>query len=147
MLSVASSSLPLALGQVANEAVARVVYSYDYRAALSLRGTQTLNGASCNLLELTAKTADATTYGKILLWVDSNDDRPPKAELYASSGKLLKSALYEDYQRILGKDRPMRIQISDEVRKGDVSILEFSKLRLVDLRESDYEKANLKYIH
>jgi outer membrane lipoprotein-sorting protein len=132
------------LGQVANGDVARVVYSYDYTPAL--RGTDILNGLSSKVLELAAKTPEAT-YGKIILWVASSDSRPIKAEFYASSGKLLKTAMYTGYQRILSKDRPMRIEIADEVRKGDISTLDFTKLRLVDLPESEYEKDNLKYIH
>lgn len=132
------------LGQVANGDVARVVYSYDYKA--SLVGTETFAQASCNVLELIAKTPEAT-YGKIRMWVDAGNNRPLKAEFYASTGKLLKTGLYDDYQRVLGKDRPMRVAITDAVRKGDVTTLEISNMRISDFPESDFAKGNLKYAH
>ena len=53
------------LGQVSNGDVARVIYSYDHTP--TLKGSETFDGAECHILELTAKTPEAT-YGKILLW-------------------------------------------------------------------------------
>jgi outer membrane lipoprotein-sorting protein len=132
------------LGQVANGDVARVIYSYDYKA--SLAGTDIFGQTSCKVLELSAKTAEAT-YGKIRMWVDAQNDRPLKAEYYTSTGKLLKTGLYEDYQRILGKDRPMRITIADAVRKGDMTALELSRMRIADLPDSDFSKDTFKYAH
>ena len=132
------------LGQVSNGDVARVVYSADYQP--SLKGSEQVDGTPCNELELNAKTPEAT-YGRILLWADAANDRPLKAEFYAPGGKLLKTAVYKDYRLVLGKSRPMRTEIVDDVRTGDATTLDETNLHIDNRPDSDYEKDNLKYVH
>ena len=78
-----------------------------------------------------------------MLWADASNDDPIKAEFY-SDDKLLKSAVYKGYQVVLGKARPLHIEISDAVSKGDVTSLDQQNLRIANLPASDYEKDNLK---
>jgi outer membrane lipoprotein-sorting protein len=131
------------LGQVANGDVARVVYHYDYTAqALS---ADNFNGERCKRLELNAKTNDAT-YGKIVLWIDEDNSRPRKAQFYALSGKMLKTAYYQDYENVLGKMRPMRVVIEDALRDGEKTIMDWSNMKIANLPDSQFRKDNMKYV-
>jgi outer membrane lipoprotein-sorting protein len=132
------------LGQVANGDVARVVYHYDYSA--QSMNPEKLNGDDCNKLELTAKTDDAT-YGKIVLWVDADNSRPRKAQFYASTGKLLKTAYYQGYEQVMGKQRPMTTVIEDELHDGEKTIMQWSNFRSETLPDSQFRKDSLKYLH
>lgn len=131
------------LGAVSNADVARVVYSYDYGA--KLLGTETLTTVACNKLELTPKTPEAA-YGRIVLWADVRTHQPIQAQFYATTGKLLKTAFYKGYQASLGKERPMLVEIRDEIREGEVSHLEYSNFRIANTPDSYFTKENLRYV-
>ncbi len=127
------------LGQISNGDVARVVYSLDYNA--TLLGKE----GEYSKLELTAKTKDAT-YSRILLWTDTENFAPQKAEFYAASGKLLKTALYKSYSMVLGKERPKILEIHDELRKDEYSIMEYSNMKVDDTPKAFFQEAYLKHI-
>ncbi len=131
------------LGQIANGDVARVVYSLDYEPK-SL-GREKLGEADCTKLELSPKT-DQATYGRIVLWVEAGSFRPVKAEYYTTSGRLLKTAFYKGYTRILGEDRPMVLEIHDELHKGEYSVMEYSNLAVTDTPDAFFQKDYLKHI-
>ena len=131
------------LGSVSNADVARVVYSYDYDA--TLLGTENVPPVMCHKLELKPKTP-AAAYGRIVLWAEVRTKQPVQAQFYATTGKLLKTAFYKDYQPVLGKDRPMLVEIRDDIRDGEVSKLEYSNLRIASKPDSYFTKENLRYI-
>jgi len=132
------------LGQISNGDVARVVYSLDYDARLS--GEEKFEkGMECVKLKLMAKTKQAT-YSRIILWVEKESLKPEKAEFYAISGKLLKTAFYKGYKKVLGKERPLLLEIHDEFRKGEYSIIEYSNMKIVDTPSAFFQKTYLKHI-
>ena len=131
------------LGDVSNGDVARVVYHLDYEAKALQKGV--FNGIECLKLKLKAKTKSAV-YDRIVLWVEKNSFKPLKGDFYAVSGKLLKTGYYKDYINVLGKKRPMVLEIHDELRKGQYSIMEYSNMRLEDTPEAYYQKTYLKHI-
>lgn len=109
-------------GNASNGDVARTNYAVDYDAAF-LR-TEKVDGADCHVLELTARRKGAT-YRKVRLWLRAADTRPIKADFFLASGKHLKSATYDRYQEIGGKLLLRRMTISDQVRKGSRSVIEY----------------------
>ncbi len=131
------------VGQVSYGDVARVVYSYDYIVASDQ--VERVDEKELIRLSLTPKTKEAT-YGKIVLWVAAETYKPRKAQFYALSGKLLKTAYYKGYTEVLGKERPMIIEIHDELRKGEVSLMEYSHMQAANLPASYFQKEYLKYV-
>jgi outer membrane lipoprotein-sorting protein len=131
------------LGAVSNADVARIIFSYDYQA--KLLGTETVETVSCHKLELTPKTPEAA-YGKVVLWADTRTNQPVQAQFYAGTGKLLKTAFYKGYQLVLGKERPMLVEIRDEIREGEVSRLDYSNLRIANTPDSYFTKENLRFV-
>jgi outer membrane lipoprotein-sorting protein len=128
-------------GQVANGDLARANFAGDYNATI-LR-TDSINGEKYYVLELTGVDR-GVTYHKVLYWVRQSNFWPYRAEFYSLSNRLLKTARYENFQPVLGKQRPTRIVMEDAMRKGAQSLLEYSDMTLKDLPDKIFTKDYLK---
>ena len=80
-------------------------------------GEDTVDGRKHWKLEATAKDA-SVSYPKRIIWIDDEYRIPTKQELYALSGLLLKTWTMSDIKQIDGKNVPMKMVISDELKKG-----------------------------
>lgn len=96
-------------GDFANGDIMRVNYVADYKAARVPSADPQVFA-----LDLKAKTAEAT-YDRIKLWMSKNKQLPVKAEYYAASGKLLRTATFEDVKSFRGLERPSRIVMHNEL--------------------------------
>ncbi len=96
---------------------------------IELRGSDTLNGRECFVLELTAK-VDQVSYYRRTLWVDKTSYLPVKVELYAKSGKLMKEITITDFKQIGGRNYPTRITMIDKLRKNTYTELVLTNVKL-----------------
>ena len=128
-------------GQVANGDLARANFAGDYNATI-LR-TDTIDGENYYVLELVGVDR-SVTYHKVLYWVGQSNFWPYRAEFYSLSDRLLKTARYENFQMILGKQRPSRLVMEDAMRKGEKSVLDYSAMKLRDLPDKIFTKDYLK---
>ena len=128
-------------GQVANGDLARANFAGDYNATI-LR-TDTIDGEKYYVLELTGVDR-SVTYHKVLYWVRQSNFWPYRAEFYSLSDRLLKTSRYENFQPLLGKQRPTRLVMEDALRKGEESVLEYSEMKLRDLPDKIFTKDYLK---
>ena len=110
-------------GDASNGDVARTNYAADY-TPVYVR-TEKIGVEDCFVLELTAKRKGAT-YQRILFWVRALDSRPVKAEYYLTSGKLIKSATFDEYMTVGGRTQLCRFTLYDEIRHNSHSVLEYS---------------------
>ena len=110
-------------GDASNGDVARTNYSADYTAAYVR--TEKVGGEECYVLNLTAKRKGAT-YQQIAFWVRVQDARPVRAEFHLTSGKLIKSATFDDFITIGGRSQLRRMTLYDEIRHNSHSVLEYS---------------------
>lgn len=128
-------------GQVANGDLARANFAGDYIPTLV--GEETVDGRRAHLLELAARDR-SVTYAKVRYWVAADDQHPLKAEFYSLSGKLLKTALYQDFREMAGRVRPTRLVIDDALKAGERSILTYQSMDLRDLPERMFTSEYLK---
>ena len=128
-------------GQVSNGDIARANFSGDYDPRLLY--TEMRDGIECYALELTA-TERSVTYAKVMLWVRKLNNYPQRAEFYSVSGRLLKSATYENFQTLLGRVRPTRMVLKDAVKKGEESVMDYSNMKLRDLPDRMFTKEYLR---
>ncbi|HKO87919.1 MAG TPA: outer membrane lipoprotein-sorting protein [Burkholderiales bacterium] len=128
-------------GQVANGDLARANFAGDYTPKL-LR-TEEADGEKCYVLELTAVDR-GVTYGRVIYWVRQGNYWPHKAEFYSLSGRLLKTARYQNFETMGERVRPTRLLMEDALRKGEQSTLDYSELRLRDLPDKIFSKDYLK---
>jgi outer membrane lipoprotein-sorting protein len=128
-------------GQVANGDLARTQFAKDYEARLV--GSEKIDGKDHHVLELTA-TERGMTYPKIRYWVRASDLHPHRAEFHAMSGKLLKTCRFENYQTLGGRVRPTRLVMTDALKEGDESVLDYSGLAARGLPARMFTKEYLK---
>ena len=128
-------------GQVANGDLARANFSGDYNPRI-IR-TDTIDGEKYYVLELLGVDR-GVTYHKVLYWVQQSNFWPYRAEFYSLSDRLLKTARYENFQLVLGEQRPTRLVMTDALRTGEESVLEYSKMKLRDLPDKVFTKDYLK---
>lgn len=121
------------MGRVSNADVARVVYNLDY----SVESLEDEGGIT--KMTLTAKTKGAA-YKSINLWIEKETFKPIKAEFFALSGKLLKTAHYKGYKEILGKERPTILEIHDAIKESEVSVMEYSDIKIEDTPDAHFQK-------
>ena len=128
-------------GEVANGDLARANFTGDYKAKL-LR-TEMIDGEKYNVLELTA--ADrGVAYQRVVYWVRESDSAPYKAQFYSMSNRLLKTCTYGKYEKMLGKLRPTQLVMTDALREGERSVLDYSKMKLRELPDKVFTKDYLK---
>jgi len=86
------------------------------------------------------------SYPKRRAWVDAEYMLPTKEELYAKSGKLLKSTSLSNIEKIQGRWFPKRFVFKDELKRnsrGTEWIIDEIKFN-IDIPESRFSKANLR---
>ena len=110
-------------GDASNGDVARTNYATDY-TPVYLR-TEKVGAEECYVLSLTARRKGAT-YQNIIYWVRVQDDRPVRAEFHLTSGKLIKSATFDDFSVVAGHAQLRRMTLYDEIRHSSHSVLEYS---------------------
>ncbi len=112
-------------GDASNGDVARTNYAADY-TPVYLRDEK-VGTEECHVLDLTAKRKGAT-YQRILFWVRIEDARPVKAEFYLTSGKHIKSATFDDFMNVGGRNQLRRMTLYDEIRHNSHSVLDYSNI-------------------
>jgi outer membrane lipoprotein-sorting protein len=110
-------------GDFNNGDVLRVNYVADYAAKLTPSGDDKLW-----LIELAAKSKEAA-YDRIKLWMTKAQQQPTKAEYYAASGKLIRSAQFEDVKSFHGHERPAHI-----VMRNELATKRFSEMTMLDMK-------------
>lgn len=128
-------------GMVAYGDLARANFLGDYDPTL-LR-TEEVNGAAHHVLELNAVDR-SVTYHRVIYWVNAANDRPYKAEFYTVSGRLMKTAFYENFQEMAGELRPTRLVMINALREGEQSVLEYDDMQLKKLEDKIFTKGYLK---
>jgi outer membrane lipoprotein-sorting protein len=129
------------IGEAANGDIARVNFSDDYSP--TLLKSENIEGLDYYVLELLARDG-RVTYNRIVLWVQKENCHPFKAEFYAVSGRLLKTASYEDYRPMAGKLRPARLVLNDPLVRGQQSIIEYSQVTPAKLPDKFFTEQHLK---
>lgn len=111
-------------GDFSNADVMKVNYRADYDALIIEKDLKTIK------LELRSK-SDGTAYAKILLAVDAQSFQPQEAQYFGTSGKMLRSATFEEVKEFQnGYHRPSRITMKNEVSPGRKSVVEFRSVRV-----------------
>jgi len=128
-------------GQVANGDLARANFSGDYTP--NIVKSETIDSEQFHVIELKALDR-SVTYDRVLYWVNKANDRPMKAEFYATSGRLLKTCRYQNYRDAAGSSRPARLIMEDAIVEGARSILDYTELKTKDHPDRIFAKDYMK---
>jgi len=110
-------------GDASNGDVARTNYAADYTPTYVR--SEKVGPDDCHVLDLAAKRKGAT-YQRIRFWVRVADSRPVKAEFYLTSGKLIKSATFDQFTTVDGRNQLKRMTLYDQIRHNSHSVLDYS---------------------
>ena len=111
----------------------------------SIEGSIEINGRDHWIVVLEAK-INGLAYPKRKSWIDKEYLLPMKEELYAKSGKLLKTSTMSDVKRIQGRWFPSRFNFRDELKKNSkgtewiIDDIEFD----IEISNSRFSKALLR---
>ncbi len=133
------------LGEAANGDVASTDFSGDYDPKYI--AAETVDGIACHVLELTAKPGSLATYDKLTLWLRQDDFKPYKADFLAASGKLLKTAYYQRYEKLAdlgGKEQLTRIRIVNPLIAGKETLMDYANFKVVELPTSRFTATGLR---
>jgi outer membrane lipoprotein-sorting protein len=124
-------------GEAANGDISRMRWAGDYTHKIEKKEAKQWQLS----LEATKK---GLTYSKINVWIDANDKRPLKAEFLTLSGKIIKTATYEKYEKVLGMMRPSQIHIVDNLRKDQYSDIYVEKMENKNFPDSLFTEKSLE---
>jgi len=111
----------------------------------SLEGSVEIDGRSHWIMLLEAK-VKGLSYPKRRAWIDKEYLLPTKEELYAKSGKLLKTSIMDGIKKVQGRWFPSRFIYKDELKrnsKGTEWIIDEIAFD-IDIPESRFSKALLR---
>jgi len=89
--------------------------AHSYTAAVT--GTETVDGRSCWVVSLTAK-VEGLAYETRRLWVDAERFVPLREDLYAKSGRLLKTIHLSEVREVQGRWVPAHALYRDVLKEG-----------------------------
>lgn len=115
-------------GDFSNADALRVTFTADYAPKI------VDETAEAWVLELRAKRDDAP-YERIRLWMSKGKEpMPVKAELFAKSGKLLRTVTFSDVKDFGGGlRRPAKVTVQNEITKGRYTELEWKSAEQKDI--------------
>ena len=128
-------------GIVAYGDLARANFLGDYTP--SLLRVENIKGRDYYVLELKAVDR-SVTYHRVVYWVDKSNYRPYKAEFYTVSGRLMKTAYYENFRKMAGELRPTKLVMTNALREKEQSVLEYSDMQIRKLEDKIFTKDYLK---
>lgn len=105
--------------------------SSDFRARYSaaLKGEESVDGRRCYVVELTAKVPTAS-YDRRVLWIDAERSVRLKEEMYAKSGKLLKTGSTLEVVRLGERWFPARTELVSQLRKNTKTVFAMDKIEI-----------------
>ena len=123
-------------GEVANGDILRTKFSNDYEFEFAKE-----NEKSQVVYNLTKKT-DNATYSKIVYTLNKNDFRPIQADFYAASGKILKTATYQDYKKLSGQTVFTKVTVKDAIT-NNISTITYSNHAKAKLDSTFFNKESM----
>jgi outer membrane lipoprotein-sorting protein len=109
-----------------------------------ITGTEQLDGRDVYVLELKAKQADANYFTR-KMWVDRERYVILKQEMYAKSGKLLKSMTISDVRQIGDRFYVTRMRMEDKLKANTFTEMIMTNIKLdSDIPDSMFTMQNLE---
>ncbi|MDP9098046.1 MAG: outer membrane lipoprotein-sorting protein, partial [Verrucomicrobiota bacterium] len=94
-----------------------------------------------NRLKLTSR-ARGKAGATVRYWLDKENNRPLKSEVFAVNGKLLRVVYYGEFKNVLGEQRPTRLVVMNAV-ENSISELKFSGFSYHEAPDVVFEEAQL----
>jgi outer membrane lipoprotein-sorting protein len=95
---------------------------------------------TANQLKLTSRVRGKA--GIVRYWLDRENNRALKSEVFAGNGKLLRSVFYSDVRSVLGEQRPTKLVVINAV-ENSITEVRFSGFAYHDPPDGVFDEAQL----
>jgi len=134
------SSRQKLVGGAAYGDIAATDFANDYNAVPL--PDETVDGVDCYVFDLSAANS-RTTYDRVKYWVSKERKVGVKAEYYAVSGKMFKSARFEFDESVTvdGVNKPFisKIVITDTLIRENITTMKFSSPKMTPLSDAMFD--------
>jgi len=120
-----------------------IVYDYTHR----LLGIEKIENRDCYKLELIPKEESAVVWGKILIWIDTQEYMQLKTEFYDEDEYLVNTMEGTDIKLLGGKLLPNTLTIRPEEDEGHSTILKYLNMEFdKPIKDSFFSVQNMKRV-
>jgi len=92
---------------------------YDHE----ITGSETVDGAKVNKIEMIPKPDAPVVWGKVIFWVRAKDDLPVRQNFLDEKGRLIKDLVFSDVKTMDGTLLPTRWEMSAVLKQGQKTVL------------------------
>ncbi len=112
-----------------------------------LKGSETIDGRDCYIIELVPKEDALVIWGRIVFWVDKEDYLQLKTEFYDEDDYLINTMLGKNIQEMGGKTLATRMEVIPEEEEGQKTIIEYKNIEFdTEIKDSFFSQQNMKRI-
>lgn len=120
-----------------------IVVDYNHK----LLGKETIEGRECYKLELIPLEEAAVVWGKILIWIDSQEYMQMKTEFYDEDFYLVNTMLGKEVKELGGKLLPSILEVIPADEEGHKTIIEYMSLDFgSEIQDSFFSIQNMKRV-
>lgn len=123
------------VGDVSNGDILRTRFKDDYTFTFLKKEANT------DVYEL-VRSSKAAAYAKIHYYLENKTNKPVKAVFFAASGKILKTAEYQKFEKIFNEELCVLTKITDATT-GRVSLIKNSRHKLIKLEDNFFNKDSI----
>lgn len=118
-----------------------IVVDYTHK----LLGKETVSGKSCFKIELIPKENAPVVWGKIILWISTDEYLQLKSEYFDEDNYLVKTEIASDIKTMSGRVIPTRFELIPADKDGNKTILIMDQIEFNSpLSESFFTQQNMK---
>ena len=120
-----------------------IVVDYNHK----LLGKETIEGRECYKLELIPLEEAAVVWGKILIWIDTQEYMQMKTEFYDEDFYLVNTMLGKEVKEMDGKLLPSVLEVIPAEEEGHKTVVEYLSLDFdADIKDSFFSIQNMKRV-
>ncbi len=120
-----------------------IVVDYNHK----LLGKETIEGRTCYKLELIPLEEAAVVWGKILIWIDTQEYMQMKTEFYDEDFYLVNTMLGKEVKEMDGKLLPSVLEVIPAEEEGHKTVVEYLSLDFdADIKDSFFSIQNMKRV-
>jgi outer membrane lipoprotein-sorting protein len=118
-----------------------IVVDYSHK----LLGKESVSGKSCHKIELIPKENAPVVWGKIILWITTDEYLQLKAEYFDEDNFLVKTEIGSEIKTMSGRVIPTRFELIPADKEGNKTILTMDNIEFnTPLSESFFTQQNMK---
>ena len=120
-----------------------VIEDYDHK----LLRTEEFDGRNAYVLELIPKPDTPIVWGKVKMWVSTEDYLQLKIENYDQRFELVSTMILDEIREMDGRNVPTRITIQPVDKSNEKTVLKYLDLQFdIDIDESFFTRANMQRV-